>query len=1495
MKGESVMKNAKQMLSYLLVLVMVLSLVPVYPAKAEGEEEDMLYDVWLNSFVEAENGFGGYGQEEFILSVLNQEGVQTIEDEGYYKVKSTFTFYLTVPDGYGTEYMEVLNSGEVLEDITFEDQGNNVYAVTLPVNDEMHLTVRDSSYYYVQYDFVTPNFNCYLGEGQGAGVRQHGSYTLYIKKTNEEVENINDLEVTINGANVSIERFTQDVDDENLWSYTIEDVTENQDVKIYEKGGTTITLAVLDLPEKGYEVQDAEGNALTITDGQMAFSTDKGGTVTFRIKGSTGILDYGIFADGEELPAAKVDETTYSYTVSDIGWNTSVFFQKKYKVTSEVAVIPCTEDGVPLDGYGTSGVREFLAPCDEWVYFKLADTTRRYQISMETGNEFYRDLNIFAFMMGKTDAIITAKEQYEVAIGQTTRCFVDLSHSGTVEGWSDEETGKIKWYAAGAFTFTVTVYEGEYDFDDSNMMVTLKGEDGTSVNIPVGEPFINEYGQKTYQFTSDPLTQNTVIDVTGIYSNEPYGIYVDYDTAEFENVSVIVRDGNGTELEKIEDFDIDYNYVGLTEGNTYEMVLSSETVNLATIRALSNGEELHFEKNGENTYVADITAARENITLALGNKFYVDCECTDENNGYLRLFGSEDEKVRGFQKAGELKFWIDSYDSDWYTSEHAAVTKIVDSEGREVTFTKQENVTVDDYGTERTVYTVNVADDITIYYGGLEKCKYDVYLPIPSAADKYTISELQIDDDEGGYLSLEGEPDSGNTYKTYGSLEVGTGIRFDITVPSGEVLPLVSEKTTSEAGRDNIKTMKADSVVTNDDGTVTYTYTSWLEDTVEIIVTTNTREMEVVTKNGKGYVEYDESEYRWNIYDKEEEAERTLLAHFDLPKVVDKADTDREYDFGLVFAGDYSEESETQFYRLKKNSGNAVFTAYNLKGQPNTSLCEGEYSVRSVSYTMPAGCYKLEVDISHIIPYVNYISLSTNREDVSIAPATKDDAAYTSEQIGNQTYYIPDSDVFYFTVTVKEKTDFDGIAIDWQDTEHEECEVSADGLTKTYKLTEISYDADIRVADQANLQLKHGEKVLVYTEAFYGDSYEYEENEEGRIVRNLASGTKFEVHIFVEEGYDPDSVKIKHEHNGIVDTYSLDEESGHSERDRWCDVELYPGDNVFYATEPDSNENKNRVYNIDVAQSAAYTVELVNGSNKTVKHGGSFSFRIKANAGYDLSGIIVTADGQRVTPDKNGIYTITDIKKNYDIAVSGYKTNSFIVTFKDYNGKVIGNPQTVDFGNSANAPADPKRKGYIFTGWDTSFSNVKQNLVVTATYKPILVSKITVNGEITKLAVGKSVLLKADVTPADALNTDVVWSSSNDKYATVTAAGKVTAKKTGAGKTVTITATAKDGSGKKAVFHIKIYKSAVKKIKLSAKSKSVKPGKKVTIKAKVSPSKGINKTLKWSSSNEKYATVNSKGVVTTKKAGKGKTVTITAKATDGSNKKATIKIKIKKK
>lgn len=88
-------------------------------------------------------------------------------------------------------------------------------------------------------------------------------------------------------------------------------------------------------------------------------------------------------------------------------------------------------------------------------------------------------------------------------------------------------------------------------------------------------------------------------------------------------------------------------------------------------------------------------------------------------------------------------------------------------------------------------------------------------------------------------------------------------------------------------------------------------------------------------------------------------------------------------------------------------------------------------------------------------------------------------------------------------------------------------------------------------------------------------------------------------------------------------------------------------------------------------------------------------------------------------------------------------------------------------------------------------------------------------------------------------------------------------------------------------------KESVKSIKLKAK-KTVKAGKSLKVKATVKTTgKKVNKKLKWTSSNVKYATVSSKGVVKAKKAGKGKIVKITASSTDGSNKKKVIKIKIK--
>lgn len=98
-----------------------------------------------------------------------------------------------------------------------------------------------------------------------------------------------------------------------------------------------------------------------------------------------------------------------------------------------------------------------------------------------------------------------------------------------------------------------------------------------------------------------------------------------------------------------------------------------------------------------------------------------------------------------------------------------------------------------------------------------------------------------------------------------------------------------------------------------------------------------------------------------------------------------------------------------------------------------------------------------------------------------------------------------------------------------------------------------------------------------------------------------------------------------------------------------------------------------------------------------------------------------------------------------------------------------------------------------------------------------------------------------------------------------------------------------------AKMHYNYSKNAVKveKLKIADATKNLTVGKSVKLKAVVYPSNVTNKKINWKSSNTKYATVSSKGKVTAKEAGKGKTVKITALSTDGSKKKAVVGIKIK--
>ena len=80
------------------------------------------------------------------------------------------------------------------------------------------------------------------------------------------------------------------------------------------------------------------------------------------------------------------------------------------------------------------------------------------------------------------------------------------------------------------------------------------------------------------------------------------------------------------------------------------------------------------------------------------------------------------------------------------------------------------------------------------------------------------------------------------------------------------------------------------------------------------------------------------------------------------------------------------------------------------------------------------------------------------------------------------------------------------------------------------------------------------------------------------------------------------------------------------------------------------------------------------------------------------------------------------------------------------------------------------------------------------TPETIVVTGITLDKTALEITVGETATLTASVTPDNATDKSITWSSANESIATVDQNGKVTAKAAG---TVKITATAKDGSGVK--------------------------------------------------------------------------------------------------
>ena len=89
-------------------------------------------------------------------------------------------------------------------------------------------------------------------------------------------------------------------------------------------------------------------------------------------------------------------------------------------------------------------------------------------------------------------------------------------------------------------------------------------------------------------------------------------------------------------------------------------------------------------------------------------------------------------------------------------------------------------------------------------------------------------------------------------------------------------------------------------------------------------------------------------------------------------------------------------------------------------------------------------------------------------------------------------------------------------------------------------------------------------------------------------------------------------------------------------------------------------------------------------------------------------------------PTRTG-YTFAGWDKSFSSVVEDmtiqatYSILSYFVTFVDYDGKEL-KTETVEYGGSATAPNNPTRNGYTFSGWIGTFTNVTDNVTITASY-----------------------------------------------------------------------------------------------------------------------------------------------------------------------------------
>ncbi len=268
-------------------------------------------------------------------------------------------------------------------------------------------------------------------------------------------------------------------------------------------------------------------------------------------------------------------------------------------------------------------------------------------------------------------------------------------------------------------------------------------------------------------------------------------------------------------------------------------------------------------------------------------------------------------------------------------------------------------------------------------------------------------------------------------------------------------------------------------------------------------------------------------------------------------------------------------------------------------------------------------------------------------------------------------------------------------------------------------------------------------------------------------------------------------------------------------------------------------------------------VEIISNEVHKLAPGSSLALKASGTPSYAVSTKVkwsVAPEGKGVTVSSSGKVSVAKTATAGSFTITATAVDKKGNVFNDDSGKPIASTYDIEV--------------------ITPEASVKS---IALAEKKVSVAK----GDSKNLAEG-IVVTYGDGKPGSA--SDVAWSSSNKKIATVDKNGVVTGKAPGK---VTIKATANDGTGKSASCTVTVLQLATK-LKISGSSKLV-AGKSITLKASLSPTNVSSKTLEWSVTGTGVTVKN--GKVSASKTASG-SYTVTAKTTDGSNLSDSIEISI---